>query len=93
MCRHEARGGGHWVLTAGLVRYFYGVTPPARWLRLNLIERSEVLAQSLPRGLKEGREADGVTTITNEGHDSALERLHAKLLEQHRLDSQEVEHQ
>jgi hypothetical protein len=26
MCRHEAGGGGHWVLTAGLVRYFYGVT-------------------------------------------------------------------
>ena len=38
MCRHEARGRGHWVLTAGLVRHFYGVTPPARWLRPNLNE-------------------------------------------------------
>jgi hypothetical protein len=54
LCRHEAGGGGHWVLTAGLVRYFYGVTPPARWLRPNLIERSEVLALCLPRGPKRG---------------------------------------
>jgi hypothetical protein len=27
------------------VQYFYGVIPPARWLRPNLIERSEVLAE------------------------------------------------
>lgn len=54
ICRHEARGGGHWVSAAGLVRYFYGVTPPARWFRPNLIERSEVLALYLPRGPNRG---------------------------------------
>jgi hypothetical protein len=54
MCRHEARGGGHWVLTAGLVRYFYGVSPPARWIRLNLTARPEVLTLYLPRGPNRG---------------------------------------
>jgi hypothetical protein len=52
---YKARGA-RLVLTAGLVRTSAGVTPPARWSRLCLIESSGVLALFLPSGPREGRE-------------------------------------
>ena len=55
-------GGGYWFWLRGRCRTFTGVTPPARWTRPNLIERTGVLALSFGAISIEGRE--GLKTMT-----------------------------
>jgi hypothetical protein len=70
--RHEARGLGYRVLTAGPVSYFYGVIPPARWFRPYLMNARGFYALFFRADPDRGTE--GLETMTRTEHSRAARR-------------------